>query len=194
VTTCESEADPVPVKLRASRKLTFNNWALLTFVIWMLVGFAAALLFITAGTIGQRIGVAVMALYASAGVGGLAGFLFAVPKAASDDQRTDAGRRAYRANSNLVQVSDWLTKIIVGVGLIEVRQLADGLGEIATRLGLAFGDPAGLPGVGATFGLTLVLAGALVSFMTTYAWAATRFYEVLVRQEQQPSSEDEAHS
>jgi CheY-like chemotaxis protein len=40
----------------------------------------------------------------------------AAPKAASL-------RAATSANSNLVEISDWLTKIIVGVGLVELKQL-----------------------------------------------------------------------
>ncbi len=176
------------ISQREGRELTLGNWALVTFIVWMVVAVAAALLFVFAGTAGRRIGVAVMALYASAGVGALAGFIFAVPKFSDDERGSDGEnfrsiRRAYRANSNLSQVSDWLTKIIVGVGLVEIRQLADGLGAVATRLGLTFGDQPGDPGAGAAFGLALVLASALVTFLTTYTWAATRFYQALVKQE-----------
>lgn len=101
-------------------------------------------------TFGISIPVALLwgfALYAS---GALIGFLFGIPRIADRDavlagpavaapadgapdragQRQEASStRSARAkqnsgiNSNLVEVSDWLTKIIVGVGLVELKQL-----------------------------------------------------------------------
>lgn len=64
--------------------------------------------------------------------GTLTGFLFAVPRAGADtgdsggDGKEDkpVGRLALTANTNLEQISDWLTKIIVGVGLVEAKSLA----------------------------------------------------------------------
>jgi hypothetical protein len=71
--------------------------------------------------------------------GGLcAGFLFGIPKIQQTDHSksgnanttTDSGSgadRQYRAlvNTNLVEISDWLTKIIVGLGLINLKALPD---------------------------------------------------------------------
>jgi tetratricopeptide (TPR) repeat protein len=45
------------------------------------------------------------------------GFLFGIPKRISDTQM------AYNLNTNLVDISDWLTKIIIGVGLIEIKSI-----------------------------------------------------------------------
>lgn len=81
-----------------------------------------------------------LALYAS---GLFLGFLFGIPRAAasyarvpppaedtqSGDAKTvpasapDSAARRSTVNSNLVEVSDWLTKIIVGVGLVELKEL-----------------------------------------------------------------------
>jgi hypothetical protein len=66
-----------------------------------------------------------MALFVA---GGLIGFLFGIPKVVTgtDDSRAGTSRgRALDVNTNLEQISDWLTKIIVGLGLIELRQLPD---------------------------------------------------------------------
>lgn len=56
---------------------------------------------------------------ASTLVGGMIGFLFGVPRknlAAEANNNRLAGR-SYTPNTNLEHISDWLTKIIVGVGL-----------------------------------------------------------------------------
>ena len=67
--------------------------------------------------------------------GGLLGFLFGVPKRV---RSTNGPMDRYVPNANIEKLSDWLTKIIVGVGLVELhglgaalrtlsRQVADGL-------------------------------------------------------------------
>ncbi len=66
-------------------------------------------------------------------------------------------------NSNLVEVSDWLTKIIVGVGLVELKDLpanAESLARfVAQSLGMA--DPAGNALAGA-----VSMAGALMLYFS----------------------------
>jgi hypothetical protein len=49
------------------------------------------------------------------------GFIFAIPRASSR-----------YVNSNLEVISDWLTKIIVGVGLTEMKSIPQALGNLAT--------------------------------------------------------------
>jgi len=64
---------------------------------------------------------------ASISVGSLLGFLFGMPRAMvapSTSEETDAAApMTYRPSTNLEQVSDWLTKILIGVGLVELRQI-----------------------------------------------------------------------
>jgi hypothetical protein len=63
--------------------------------------------------------------------GFLAGFLFGVPRVTADTVNRPAGMDgssrngtfAQRPNTNLEQISDWLTKIIVGLGLVELKAL-----------------------------------------------------------------------
>ena len=71
--------------------------------------------------------------------GGVLGFLFGLPRAANvvpappppATEGTNAGAsvavrsngRSYQLSDNLLQITDWLTKIIVGVGLVEARQM-----------------------------------------------------------------------
>jgi len=56
---------------------------------------------------------------ASAAAGGLLGLLFGVPRVATGQQTENTTVPGIIANTNLEQISDWLTKIIVGVSLTQ---------------------------------------------------------------------------
>jgi hypothetical protein len=99
-------------------------------------------------------------LVAGAGLilGGLIGFLFGIPRSLQSehpqqpakskdgaDGKDDAARKdpqgrepdRYGANTNLEQISDWLTKILVGVGLTQLTRLPEGLSSTANYVGRA---------------------------------------------------------
>jgi hypothetical protein len=98
--------------------------------------------------------------------GGLVGMLFGVPRSAlAAAGASPAGK--YTANNNLVEVSDWLTKIIVGVGLVQIGRLEPALGRLAANLKAPLG---GQP-TSAAFGVALVLANVLLGFLFFYLWA-----------------------
>ena len=65
---------------------------------------------------------------ASTLVGSLAGFLFGVPVREREPGTDDTGSAnrsiGYRPNTNLEQISDWLTKIIVGIGLVQFPKIS----------------------------------------------------------------------
>jgi|LSQX01.2.fsa_nt_gb hypothetical protein len=68
--------------------------------------------------------------------GGLLGFLFGIPKvnrqyAPGDDYPKN---RKYLPNTNLEEVSDWLTKIIIGVGLTQLIRIPEYLRNLATSI------------------------------------------------------------
>jgi hypothetical protein len=63
-------------------------------------------------------------------LGFVVGFLFGIPRVLqantdlvppNGDGRAEPARYEQRVNTNLEQISDWLTKIIVGLGLVELR-------------------------------------------------------------------------
>ena len=137
---------------------------------------------------------------AAASVGALLGFLFGVPRPISDlgastpsapavaSTLTDAdatqaspqsartGRSAagpWLAGEylNLTQVSDWLTKIIVGVGLVEATSIYQRLSALSVSLGGMLFD--------GTLGTRLVIpslmvAGAIIGFL--YAYLFTQLF------------------
>ena len=99
----------------------------------------ALLLLLTLATVAAMLtawrgaGVVLVLALAFSGAGYIVGLLFSVPRAftgAQGELTSDSGRdqqvraRMYSINTNLEQVSDWLTKIIVGVSLVEARQIA----------------------------------------------------------------------
>ena len=58
-------------------------------------------------------------------VASVLGLIFGVPRAREDSGAPTTER--FLANSNLEQISDWLTKVLVGAGLVQLGALAGGL-------------------------------------------------------------------
>ncbi len=88
------------------------------------------------GTGGSFIGLLLLISITSLLAGGLLGFLFGIPKvnrqyAPGDDY---AKSRKYFPNTNLEEVSDWLTKIIIGVGLTQLIRIPEYLRNLATGI------------------------------------------------------------
>lgn len=54
--------------------------------------------------------------------GGIFGFIFGIPRSVSDPASANALGRVLRTNTNLEDLSDWLSKIIVGLGLTQLYQ------------------------------------------------------------------------
>lgn len=85
------------------------------------------------------IGVGIFIYLAAVGIGGLIGFLFSLPRVltqgtalSSDGVKTDQqlspqGKRLLQTNTNLERVSDWLTTMLVGVGLTQITAINEGL-------------------------------------------------------------------
>lgn len=129
----------------------------------------------------QKISVGLLAAFAASAVGALIGFLFGVPKGPSSKDGQQQSGSYYRPNTNLEEVSDWLTKIIVGVGLIQFRQIGIVILGLGQAVGAAVGDIAGMKGSGTVFAVALMSATAAVVFVLAYMWTATTVYEVYSR-------------
>ena len=140
---------------------------------------------------GMRFGGVVMwalALFASgAGVG----FLFGIPKvlqgerpaapsaasppaagslAPADSGPTTSLAYHQRVNTNLEEISDWLTKIIVGVSLIQLKSVPDYVRRLADLIGAILVGPQPERG----FGVSLVLFYTTAGFL--YGYLSTRLY------------------
>lgn len=116
------------------------------------------------------VGVAVMIAAAAAGVGVLLGFLFGIPRTLQREDRGDVEGPRYLANTNLEQISDWLTKILVGISLVQIGNAGSALARLADALGPMLGDEPASPG----FGLALCIVASLSGFLLSYLWTRVR--------------------
>lgn len=169
-----------------------SETALRTLEYAMLIGVATVLIysiesenivrFVT--TVGTGVVVAAAALV----TGGLLGFLFGIPRTLQqptapsaadgtvDDPKKSAANLSarpgteFQANTNLEQISDWLTKILVGVGLTQVREIKDLLQTLSGAVARALGDTQG----NRSFALSLIIFYLIIGFLFSYLW--TRLY------------------
>jgi hypothetical protein len=99
------------------------------------------------------------------------------PASPDNSQKGSGGNDArVRPNSNLVEISDWLTKIIVGVGLVELKTIPAKLGKLSLYLGhgLEGDDASKLLISGQSAGLAIMVFYSTVGFLMGYVW--TRLY------------------
>jgi hypothetical protein len=106
-------------------------------------------------------------------VGIIAGFLFAIPRVpANDDPNAKESKSSSPGsggkhgglgiNTNLEQVSDWLTKILVGLGLVEAKTLIAQLRNAGIYIGASLGRD------GATIATGLIVYFLGLGFISGY--------------------------
>lgn len=164
---------------------------------WGMGAFVALLLLMAAGVVaiavfayqfadpspGSVASVALLLAGASLTMGGLVGFLFGIPQTNRADENVDvvaladdgtdgavrvaAQNHGYRGNTNLEEVSDWLTKILVGVGLIQLTSIVDRLPSVTAQLKPLLGD-ADSSGL---FGIAVVVCYATCGFLLGFLWS-----------------------
>jgi hypothetical protein len=115
-------------------------------------------------------------------VGGLLGFLFGVPytregeqpagnKGGQGGQQNESGSDAiptsYRPNTSLEQISDWLTKILVGVGLVQIKTIPEKLKGLAAYIAQDLGGA----GQANAFVLTVLIYFSVCGFVFGFLWA-----------------------
>jgi hypothetical protein len=125
-------------------------------------------------------------------VGAFAGFVFGIPKTVSSSAGNDATQNAalkFRTNTNLEDISDWLTKILVGAGLVELNKVLD----IFKSFGTSFNPPLGkgdnlaklapLGNFGWVVAPALVITYSICGFLLAYLWARIYMTSELERHE-----------
>ncbi|MFA5943276.1 MAG: hypothetical protein WC876_02290 [Candidatus Thermoplasmatota archaeon] len=111
------------------------------------------------------LGVGALLGAASALFGALVGFLFGIPRAAAI-----INGATYKPNTNLEEISDWLTKILVGVGLTQIATFPGFLNRVSAYFAPGLGGSPAAPTLATAIILFFVTAG----FLFGYLW--TRFY------------------
>ena len=85
-----------------------------------LLGFAGYCATLGSSAVLSALGVGLGVAAAATAVGAFLGFLFGIPRTLQGNTTPGPDEIAdYRPNTNLEQISDWLTKILVGVGLVK---------------------------------------------------------------------------
>jgi hypothetical protein len=107
-------------------------------------------------------------------IGFLAGFLFGVPRFVDNGAGAQTGSSgsgpgfAQRPNTNLEQISDWLTKIIVGLGLVELKGIPPHLRNAAQWVAesISTATPPSQPAI--SFAGSLIIYFTIVGFLAGY--------------------------
>lgn len=109
---------------------------------------------------------------ASLVAGGMLGFLFGVPRYLTSERALDGvadadqPARGYLPNSNLEQVSDWLTKILIGVTLTQLGEIPGLVQRLVDYVRAPFGTaPASTP-----FVLSTLILYSIGGFLVGYLW------------------------
>jgi hypothetical protein len=123
--------------------------------------------------------------FAALACGGLLGFLFGIPRVeqgplsspgtVADPEEDPASPIAYRqtVNTNLTEISDWLTKIIVGVSLVQMTHIPPAFESLVEFLAGTKHDSGLVGGVLVFFGV----AGFISGYLLTRLFLASAFSE-----------------
>ena len=104
-------------------------------------------------------------------VGAFIGFIFGIPRTpASKDSENIA------ANTNLEEISDWITKIIVGVSLVQLNQISGGIVAIGNTLAHGMGDhPSSF-----VFSVSTMIFYFVGGFFLGYLWSRIYLPKILL--------------
>jgi len=99
--------------------------------------------------------------------GVLVGFLFGIPKTLQRkaDESSSVSGADYLPNTNLEEISDWLTKMLVGVGLVELGQIPKAIDSVAAYWERCFGPACPRP-----FAAGLIVYFSVIGFLLGYLW------------------------
>ena len=125
--------------------------------------------------------------------GAFLGFLFGIPKTLQRNQNTvtipaetsadgqpvaSSSNQSFSSNTNLEEISDWLTKIIVGVSLIQLTNLIKFYGESCRSLARSFENYLS-PDFGFTYSGSLIIFFSVCGFLIVYLWSRLYFIRQL---------------
>jgi len=117
---------------------------------------------------------ALLIAVAAAVAGGLLGFIFGIPKTVTTASSASGTATAeYQGNTNLEQVSDWLTKLLVGAGLTQID-------DLLTSVGTRFGTNGVLGTGGWIVGPAIIIAYSVTGFLLAYLWARIYMTQALI--------------
>lgn len=118
---------------------------------------------------------------AALAIGIFIGFIFGVPRQAQADGINNG---TFSSNTNLEQISDWLTKILVGITLTQISQIPDQIHILGKSLRPSLGNDDTAEIIGITYCIFFVTVG----FLMGYLWTRIYFRQMLEKAESQAGS------
>jgi uncharacterized membrane protein len=99
-------------------------------------------------------------------VGALVGFIFSVPKIISDSgiPASSISKNKIEENTNLTQISDWLTKILIGAGLVQLKEIPIFIGRVSRYMAMGIRQQ-NLP-IYTNDSATIISTGIIIFFLT----------------------------
>jgi hypothetical protein len=100
----------------------------------------------SAGSFWVYFGGDLLVAVAAAAAGALAGFIFGLPRTLDPARREDVvqavqagdpvavSHAAMAANTNLERISDWLTTLLIGATLVQIKSIIEWVGELGQKL------------------------------------------------------------
>jgi hypothetical protein len=159
--------------------------AFVTLLILIVIGLLGVIGYSISNTVRQgatsTLSIGLLVAAASLAVGGFFGFLFGMPRSAdrasSTHKTTDAQGKVTetldpdpprtKPNTNLEEISDWLTKILVGAGLTQLNKIQTKLGDLSSYVAAGMG---GNPADKSFVSVTVVFFG-VCGFLAAFLWA-----------------------
>lgn len=124
--------------------------------------------------------------------GGLIGFLFGIPKVNSDYSKNENSE--YLANTSLEEISEWLTKIIIGLGLTQLIKIPGYLKTLSENIVLGITCSNKCATNDSTYILSLVIYYSLLGFFFAYFFARLELKKRFVDSETYKFEKDKAES
>ena len=132
--------------------------------------------------------------FGASAVGAFPGFLFGLPKStsATNSGSTGGDTSSLIPSTGLEQIADWLTKIIVGAGLVELKTILPWFGGLCTSIAAEYGETPPSPTFVGGWLLFFVVVGFFAAYNLTrvYLSPVYRNLEQLVRERIAPVARD----
>jgi hypothetical protein len=150
----------------------------------VLTGLSSIALHATGGEFRTQLGAGFFLAGSSLLGGVLVGFLFAIPKSDSSlgslttGQNETNGGSKYSLNTNLEDISDWLSKMIVGVGLVQLTSVPGYIkrASLYWSSSIKHGFPT-------AYTSTLIIFFCLLGFLVGYLWTRLVLIGDFIRQD-----------
>jgi hypothetical protein len=141
--------------------------------------------FNTFGSHWSYVAVGMLTATAALVTGFLTGFLVGVPRVVSSGQARATAGGTFSPSTNLAEISDWLTKLLLGAGLVSLSHLGRPVAELINDVaGALHGPTAGANAIQAakvTAGAVMIgfiVLGILGGYIVTSTWYQKKISEL----------------